>query len=196
MRRLFSALLVPTVVAALAPAAPVPKHLMREQGPAYYYPTTVGAKWVYEDTAGGDYVVVVTKVEDRKGTKVVTAERETGEQRVPEEVMEVSATGFVRTHCWDGALDPPLPILNVPFKVGDSWAFRFDGGGGTKTIGAIETIKVPAGTFEAVRVDTDFTRANQRRLTHWWYAPGVGLVKMTEDDRIVWLLKSFTPGKE
>jgi hypothetical protein len=191
---LLAVLLAVVLLPLLAPAAPVPKHLMKDR-PEYYFPTTVGAKWVYDDT-GGDYVVIVSQVEDRKGTRVVTVERETGERRVPEEVMEVSATGFVRTHGPDGALDAPLVILKVPFKVGDSWTIRFDGIEGTKTIGAVETIKVPAGTFEAVRVDTDYARANQRRLNRCWYAPGVGLLKMTEDGNDLWILKSFTPGKE
>jgi hypothetical protein len=194
MRRLLPILLAAILFAPGAPGAPVPKHLAGDR-PVYYFPTTVGAKWVYDDT-NGDYVVVVTRVEERKGTRVVTVERETGDGRVPEEVMEVSATGFVRTHYPGGVLDPPLEILKVPFKVGDSWPFRLDGCEGTKTISAVETIKVPAGTFEAVRVDTEYTRANQRRLVRSWYAPGIGLLRMTEDGTDLWVLKAFVPGKE
>lgn len=194
LRPLLLVLPTPLLFALGAPAAPVPKHLMKN-GPTYYFPTTVGSKWVYENS-GEDWVYVVTKVEERKGTKVVTVEREVGEQRAPEEIMEVSATGFFRTHQSGEALGAPLEILKVPFKVGDSWTFRFEGTDGTKTIGAIETIKVPAGTFEAVRVDTDHTRGNQRHQSRWWYAPGTGLLKMNDGGNDQWVLKSFAPGTE
>lgn len=195
MRRLLPLLLFALpVFAPAAPAAPVPKHLKKDQS-TYYYPTTPGAKWVYVST-NREWVYIVTKVEDRKGTKVVTVESETDDKREPEEVMAVSATGFFRTHDSDGPIDKPLEILRVPFKVGDSWTFHFGGAEGTKTIGAIETIKVPAGTFEVVRVDTELKRGNQVRLTRWWYAPGVGMVQMSEGDTVVWTLKAFTPGKE
>jgi hypothetical protein len=193
---LFAAVLLPH----LTPAAPVPKHLMKE--PVYYYPTTVGAKWAYED----DLVRVVSKVEERDGIKVVTVERGDGDQRTPYEVVEVSATGLVRTECSVGKLNPPYVLLKAPFKIGDSWTFDSPGSPsiaasqGTCVIASVEQIKVPAGTFEAVRVDVDYTIniGNEWRpeKIRSWYAPNVGLVKMTnEKGEIVWLLKSFSSGK-
>jgi hypothetical protein len=46
---------------------------------------------------------------------------------------------------------------------------------------AIETVTVPAGTFEAMRVDHEITYAQGATDTlNYWYAPGVGCVKMIE----------------
>ena len=190
MRRLLTGLLAAVLLPITGPAAPVPKHLMKNR-PAYYFPTTVGAKWEYESGT----VVVVSKVEEGKGAKVVTVTYD-GQKGAPFEVVEVSAAGLVRTVSGGGKLDPPLVMLKGPVKVGDSWAMSTAGLEGAKTIGAVETIKVPAGTFEAVRVDSDYTFVGRRRLNSAWYAPGVGLLKMTEDGNTIWLLKSFTPGKE
>ncbi len=192
MCRLLAVLLVPLAVAAGALAAPVPKHLMKNQGPVYYYPTTVGAKWVYD----GDHELVVSKVEDRKGAKVVTVEQETAKGRNVNEVMEVSEAGLARLSCGGAPFDAPLDMLRAPCRVGTTWKVNTAGIEGTDTIAAVETIKVPAGTFEAVRVDAQYTFVNQQRTYSAWYAPGVGLLKMTEGDKVIWLLKSFTPGKE
>ena len=195
MRRFLAVLLVPVVVVALAPAAPVPKHLMKNRGPAYYYPTTVGAKWVYDDN-GRDHVLVISKVEDRKAAKVVTVEHDDGKRRTVDEVMEVSEGGLARLACGGEPFGVPLVMLKGPFRAGTTWENKTAGIEGTDTIGAVETIKVPAGTFEAVRVDAEYTLANQPMSYTAWYAPNVGLLKMTEGDKVLWLLKSFTPGKE
>jgi len=187
---LLTVLLVPVVLvaiapAAIAPAAPVPKHLMKK--PVYYYPTTVGATWVYNDLT-----LVVDQVEDAKGAKVVTVVSVTGAGKARNEVMEVSEAGLRRLGLSGEPFDVPLVMLQAPFCVGTTWEIKTRGAQGTGTIGAIETIKVPAGTFEAVRVDI----AQRGRTIRAWFAPDVGLLKMTEDDREpIWLLKSFTPGK-
>jgi hypothetical protein len=196
VRRLLAVLLVLAFVAVVAPAAPVPKHLMKNQGPVYYYPTALGAKWVYNEP-DGDHVLVVSKVEDRKGTKVVTVEHENGKQRVVDQVMEVSEAGLTRLSCGGEPFDVPLVMLEAPFRIGTTWENKTSGAQGTSTIVGVETIKVPAGTFEAVRVDMEQNRAGRLQGTlQAWYAPGVGLLKMTENDKVIWLLKSFTSGKE
>lgn len=193
VRHVLAALVVSLSGVLIAPAAPVPKHLMK--APVCYFPTTPGAKWVY-DEAGSESVFVASAVEERKGTKVVTVERDDRSGRVAEEVMEVSATGTVRTHGRSGVLDAPLEILRVPFRVGDVWAFKSGGLEGTKTVVAVETIKVPAGTFEAVCVDTAYTFGGQKRQSTAWYAPNVGIVKVIQQDtNSTRVLKSFVPGK-
>src|SRR5437868_6878440 len=52
-----------------AQAAPVPKHLMPKDEP--YWPTEVGAKWVY-DQKGEERVVEITKSETRAGVTSLT----------------------------------------------------------------------------------------------------------------------------
>jgi hypothetical protein len=73
-------LFVSVVFAMIAPAAPVPNRA--EQTPVYYYPMTVGAKWVY-DKPGGDFVQVVSKVENCQGMTVVSVESVENNQRFP-----------------------------------------------------------------------------------------------------------------
>ena len=191
MRHLLAVLLVPVVFAALAPAAPVPKHLLKPPEPVYYYPTTVGAKWVYD----GDHVRVVAKVEDRKGAKVVSVEAEAEGKRAADETMEVSETGLTRLACGGAPFDVPLVMLIGPIRVGTTWEIKTAGAQGTGRIGAVETVKVPAGSFEAVRVDIEQPHADRVRTIRAWYAPDIGLLKMTDDDKEIWLLKSFTSGK-
>ena len=146
---------------------------------------------MYDD----DHVLVISKVEDRKGSKVVTVERETANGRTLDEVMEVSETGLARLSCGGEPFNAPLVMLKGPFCAGTTWKTKADEIEGTDTITAVETIKVPAGTFEAVRVDAVYTLGNQPMSYRAWYAPGVGLLKMTQDDKDIWLLKSFSPGK-
>ncbi|MBN9119797.1 MAG: hypothetical protein J0I06_11670 [Planctomycetes bacterium] len=200
MRRFSPALLAGVVFAVVAPAAPVPKGAGK--GPVYYFPTTPGATWEYEDGS----ILVVSRVEDRKGTKVVTVERAVrGGRRVSFEVVEVSAAGVFRTETIGEKLATPYPLLKAPFRAGDSWKYEVIGtekigaSKGTRTVAGVEEVKVPAGTFEAVRVDADYVFGNgpgAARKASAWYAPNVGLVKMTRDSEVLWLLKSFTPGKE
>lgn len=207
MVRIFAVALLPVAFAALAPAAPVPKHLMK--GPVYYYPTTPGAKWVYHG-GGQDFTLVVSKVEDRKGAKVVSVDLVDGNQRRPYEVVDVSPAGLVRTVVFFGKPDPPDVLLKAPFNTGDSWPFDHAGGSadlpritGTRDIAGVEKVAVLAGTFEAVRVDMCFpavpggkAKAARSKVSAW-YAPNVGQVKWTgADGKTVWELKSFTPGKE
>jgi hypothetical protein len=177
------------------------------KGPVYYYPTTVGAKWVFHG-GGQDFTLVVSKVEDVKGAKVVSVELVDGERRRPYESVEVSESGLVRTVTFHGKPDPPDVVLKAPFNTGTSWPFDHPGGSedrprikGTYEIAGVEKIKVLAGTFEAVRVDTNFPAVPggkiERSKVSAWYAPNVGLVKLTgTDGKDIWQLKSFTPGKE
>jgi hypothetical protein len=205
VRHLLAVVLAPVLFAVLASAAPVPKDAKKE--PVCYYPTTVGSKWVYT-AAGSDLVLVVSKVEERKGAKVVTVERVDGEKRRLDVVMEVSATGLAITEDGWVKRDPPSAVLKVPFKARDSWDFEHPGldgvaaQKGTYVVGGVEKVKVPAGTFEAVRLDVDFTTViggrPRKSKVNEWYAPHVGLVKKTDenDETATRLLKSFTPGKE
>lgn len=174
-------------------AAPVPKHLMKRQEPLYA-PTTVGAKRVYE-TGGAERVLIVAKIEHRNGTTVVIVEREDNGKRSEDDVVEVSGAGLIRTR-WAGTdYDPPLVLVKGPVRVGESWAVKTIGVEGTKKVAAVETIKVPAGTFEAVRVESDYGPATAPSKSTAWYAPNVGLIKVVDGGTVTWLLKAVELGK-
>lgn len=192
MTRCAVVLLVACAVPSVG-AAPVPKHLAK--GAPLYAPTTVGTKRVYEHR-GAEQVLIVTKVENRNGKTVVSVEREDNGKRVADDVVEVSEAGLIRTH-WAGIdYDPPLVLVQGPVRVGESWAVKTTGIKGTKKAAAVETIKVPAGTFEAVRIESEYGPATAPSKSTAWYAPNVGLIKVIEGDgTVAWLLKAFEPAK-
>ena len=193
MRHVLAVLLVPVVVAVgarapVAPAAPVPKHLMKDAPPAYYFPTTPGAAWEYES---GQKFAVGT-VQDVDGAKVVTVVTDRG---VVNEEVRVSAGELARLGVGVTRFDHPLVFLTGPVKVGTTWEVKTSGAEGTARIAAVELLKVPAGTFEAVRVDLVQPRGGRERVITAWFARDVGLVRMTDDGKDIWVMKSFTPAK-
>jgi hypothetical protein len=187
-------------------AAPVPKGEKKE----LYFPTTVGAKWVTTMTMGdrtSETTETVTKVEAKGGVYTVTVEVEAKGGAISNN-FRVSDKEVARLRRGGGE-DDLVPLLRLAGKVGDKWELAVPAGKTpgarakklTYTLGKEEEVKVPAGTFKAIRVDFEAEqqgRVNQKDAT--WYAPGVGLVKAIQDiggkaERTV-VLKSFTPGKE
>ena len=97
-------------------------------------------------------------------------------------------------------------VLRFPIKPGDVWplVIPIQKGlvcdGGAVTVGDSEDVKVPAGTYRATKVVSKVTEVDgkpipQPRTYTYWYAKGVGLVK------VEWNgggreLKSFTHGKK
>jgi hypothetical protein len=142
VRWFLSVLLAAAFFALFAPAAPVPKHLMRA-GPVYYYPTTPGTKWVYDQRT-----TYVDRVEDVRGAKVVTVVTvDAAGAKAVDEVMEVSEAGIARLSCGGPRFDAPLVLLQAPFHAGTTWEIKTSGAEGTGTIVGTETIEVPAGKF-------------------------------------------------
>jgi len=210
MFRLLS-LLPALALSAATTAAPIPEGAAR---PVFYHPTRVDDRWVYTltyhklDTANQNRLVQVQ--EDR--TWVVTAARVTGREAVvrtaivadgretPMQTLRVSAEGVFILKGPDGKeVSPPNPLLKTPVRVGDAWERE-----GNSVVGAIRTrrevrgvewVEVPAGKYQAVRVDTRLRAGGEDyRLTDW-YAEGVGLVQSASDGLVSTVLKSFTPGR-
>ncbi len=184
------ALVLPT-----AGAAPVPKHLMKDEP---YWPTAVGTKWVYEQ-GGKEMPEEITHSEPLKGGVRLTL-RAQGMDRT----TDVGADGVIQRTLHKWTLD--IQTVRLPLKVGDTWAFRIpiqDGlhaEAGTMTVGEDEDVKVPAGKFRATKVVQTVTEAggkpvNQPYTYTSWYAKGVGLVKMewTQWGGGSRELKSFAP---
>ena len=142
-----------TLLAALAPAAPVPTGADK---PVYYYATKVGAKWVY-DEHGKEVTLIVTEVEEKGGVFFVdTGELGEGGTVVPFERMAVSARGLSRVVNKGKTCDHCL--LRFPWRPGETWnAWESDGKRWvTVTAGRPEKVKTAAGTFEAIRTDWDW----------------------------------------
>lgn len=191
--------LVLTVLGLLpcvAVAAPVPK------ARPLYFPVTVGTRWVYEETpkAGKtkQRVEVITSVEGKDGAKVVSVRSVLDGAGATRHKVAISNKGLFMLENDGDRADPPLCVLKLPAPAGTKWTVNSALSSvtieGTATVAEPERIKVPAGTYTAVRVEMAYTVLNEKYHSTVWLAPGIGIVKMVSADETV-VLKSFTPGK-
>jgi hypothetical protein len=162
------------------------------KGPAWYYPTTVGARWTNQNP-GGESTFVVTRAEEKDGAVLVDLAIVQGGREVPTQQMRVSAEGVFRLSVGGTPFPTPECLLKLPHKDGQEW--EFDLGphfGGVAKLTAVrrEPVETPAGRFDCIRVE----RVGGSAATYW-FAEGVGLVKAASG---TWehVLKSFTPGKK
>jgi hypothetical protein len=201
MRTAYVALVL-ALCGLLAAAAPVPK----DQGESPYYPTKVGMKLVYDYQEVGELIFVVTEVKDIKGGKRVTVERRNLKEPIIA-IFEATGRGLVEVEHGEQKLAPPVVILPTPVRSGDKWSYKLPeapcrpGVECTHTVVGVEKLKVPGGTFEAVRVDTEYKGFLRDAVWDYkysrWYAPHVGLVQeKLADGKLVAVLKSITLPKE
>jgi hypothetical protein len=190
----------PAGVAAPAalPVAPPPRPAAPR--PVLFFPTAVGARWVYEERAFGErvgrYTEVVTAVRDRGPVKVVAVDRVAEDGAIdPVGEFEVSDGRVTRVGAGHGS---PLVEYRGP------WPDRAgaDGFGPTvvSSLRLPQPVKVPAGTFTAVPVVAGPDGGTSgdlvlRYAERAWYAPGVGLVRR-EAGPYETVLVSFTPAPE
>ena len=188
-----------SLLCSLSPtlAAPVPTHLMK---PAVgYYPTIAGTKLVY-DRGGHEEVRIVMKVEPKDGGHVVTTETiEAGGMQSPFHKVLVNAKGVFILERYGDAYDPPHELLRLPYQANNKWEMA--GTWGTSKHQEVrkttkeEIIKVPAGEFKCIRVESQYTQGGGTSTSTHWYAVGVGVVKVDYGGGSELILKSFTPGK-
>ncbi|MBF2000004.1 MAG: hypothetical protein IGS38_04740 [Synechococcales cyanobacterium M58_A2018_015] len=90
---------------------------------------------------------------------------------------------FVNEEYEGYSFEPPRIVLKNPLQLGNSWAWQGKGVFGLPTIEvsqvvANETVIVPAGKFQAIKVETQTVLESlSSPKTISWYASGVGLVK-------------------
>ncbi|HEX3086945.1 MAG TPA: hypothetical protein VHP99_20565, partial [Pyrinomonadaceae bacterium] len=77
-------------------------------------------------------------------------------------------------------------FLKNPLTSGDSWTWKGKGMMGldideSNEVTGPETVTVPAGRFEAMKVTTKVVQGGAPVTKTYWYAPGVGLVKSMTD---------------
>lgn len=172
-----------------------------------YFPERVGDKLVYVYTnepnklknmkeADVEEVDVVTSVKEKNGIKTVTIGRLGHDGKIyPHRKQEVSEAGIQQREDFvGGLLAAPRIYLKLPHKEGQTW--DIDGFKETLTAYGPEEVKVPAGTYQAIRVEHRKQGDPKSEVIRtYWYAQQVGIVKVKDGDTLV-LLKSFTPSKE
>jgi hypothetical protein len=189
------ALAVPLAAVAAGPVAPPPREV------THYFPTSVGARWVCQEGDDTPETFIVTGVENKDGVWVVAVARMKADGTVaPEEKLEVSGKGVFRVEYLGIAVASPVCLLRLPARPGDTWECKLVSRTRvSRTVRGVEKVEVPAGTFEAVVVDSEVTYGDgsTARATSW-YAPGVGRVKQSYGGPVARteVMKSFTPGKD
>jgi hypothetical protein len=178
-------------------------------GESPYCPLGVGTTWHYKV---GDGKVVIRVVRHEKVGDVPCAflEARRDGKVVGSEHLAVTADGVYR-HTISQApgdksatltLKPPLLVLKLPPRKGDAW--KVDSKGDGKTFrGAFKAdeqeVKVPAGTYKAVRVASQDLEVNGLKpVVTTWFAEGVGMVKQVVqegDSKIEIDLEKFEAGK-
>src|SRR5262245_1933485 len=184
--------------AALAPAAPVP----RDAGPRYFYPTLVWDRMVYTRNDNYEYTTTVAKVEKVDGTFHVSVNAILGDEEQLDEKMEVSSKGLrMIRNTYRRTLPHPIWPLKVTPDADGTWTgkwavFSRDGDVFEEqeyTAAGWETVEVPAGKFQAIRVNRVGTLQGSKSQSTSWYALDVGCVKWTYGTSSA-VLKSFKRG--
>jgi hypothetical protein len=197
MIRPLAVLVALVLLSAAVRTAPVPAEVEK----VYFFPTRVGDKRVYQE-GKEERSETVTEVSKKEAAFLITIEVSTARKAKYSQTMSVSEDGVYRLTLRKEKYDPPHCFLKLPCKPDDTWDVwpKTDGQRLVCKVGKTEKVTVPAGTFDAIRIE--FTRTIGKdiepdRFTEW-HAPSVGLVKMHEEGATnPWLvLKSFTRGKE
>lgn len=196
MRIAIALLLCAAAVPTLLRSAPIPGDKAKE----LYYPTRVGARWVYQTQRGDKVEEVVAVKSGKNGTYLVTVGFSKQGEVVPDYVISVSEQGFCIVSYTLAELTEPFWMLKLPHNKEDSWKPVLAAEGWSKVVGSAkasgpETVEVPASKFQAIRVEMDVPHPGGRLAkTTFWYAPGVGKIKERRGS-VVDVLKSFEPGK-
>jgi hypothetical protein len=187
VRHAFAISIAVFLLGAVAPTAPVPAE--RKQPTLFYYPTEGSVVWTY-DTPDGEEKLAIDGFKDAEDVRVGTLEiftRNPGGRMVHDEIV-VSRRGLVSAQF---AAEEPRVLLPVPFRVGETWEYANDRIKSCSKVLRTERLKVPAGTYETVCVETSSAEPGKHpTCVSVWYAPGVGMVKKT-DDKGTWVLKEF-----
>jgi hypothetical protein len=194
---LFLLLGVPVALyAAVIVPRNIPARTDEPTTPAAYFPTTVGTKWVYQVTQYRHGKVLLhgetsEMITEAGAERFVTARQVSVDRRFDRSEWVISETG-VRTRTlpqldregrdrWERKAPGPLfLILPSDITPGQSWITdtpneRCE----VHTVTGWETIRVPVGTYHALRLNYEQTsRATGNITGTMWYAPGVGRVKM------------------
>lgn len=176
-----------------------------------YYPMTPGMQWTYaleqfqDDQDNTRFKSMTLTTEAEASPTAIILRRSYPDSAVqPRPSLARRLTDRVLLSHYEGALlSTPMDVetLNAPFhqvaapttgfitalqaplSIGQSWPGRaFQGGTETIAVEATETLQLPAGNFDTLRIEHHLNYDNgQKDVLRYWYAPGVGLVKMYEE---------------
>ncbi len=170
-----------------------------------YYPLKVGTKWNYELKVGDRKVLItnqVAKIETIDDQKMARVETVMNNNIAASEHLISTPAGVFRTRFNGSDVSPPICLLKLPVKVGDEWKDTNKIGNDqlktTCKVEAAETIEVPAGKFDTLRVNVSAQVGDQTVETIYWFAANTGVVKQSfnaGDMKLYIELESITKGE-
>ncbi|HEY9842319.1 MAG: hypothetical protein ACAI44_16080 [Candidatus Sericytochromatia bacterium] len=139
--------------------------------------------------AGAERAVLRRVYPDSTVTPTPSLARRFGDRVELSRYQAPADTGFLALQPPSGAVLPAargagfIIAMQLPFEPGHSWGGReFQGGSETISVRGEETVSVPAGTFKALLIEHHLSYDNGKEdYLRYWYAPGVGMVKMYEE---------------
>lgn len=172
-------------LATVAPGAPP-----ASAGPVpSLFPLVTGAVWVRKDDDGTEATTRVVGPKTVGSTRCVVTERkavERGRERVDRSCFSLTAVEVVVIEITTlrgelAVLNPPRPVMKMPPRAGQAWSWSpadslLELKITSKWVGE-ETVKTPAGTYKAWKLQAVTTGENSEITTFAWYAPGVGAVR-------------------
>jgi hypothetical protein len=176
-----------------------------------YFPTEVGVKWETHLTGQLDdkditYLFSVEAVQEKDGETTVTVKQRDTQTFLYSTRYKLTKDGVYNMGSSRGnqsrSYEPPLPELKYPVKKNATWEwkgkYRNEERSETRTITAIEEVKVPAGVYKAAKVEIVGLRASsgdERWKSTEWFAEGVGRVKLVANNLTEEMTK-FTAAKK
>jgi hypothetical protein len=162
--------------------------------PAYYPPERTTLVYKVSD---GELTEVVTKVKETDGGIMVYYDRQTLGAEKSQQVFLSNSDGLFLVEEDGEKYEPRWCALKFGAKPGDSWTVetsRSDIGkvSAKLTLGKTEQVNVAGGMFDTVRVDMAFTASGVEAKLSYWYAEGIGVVKIQDGEKIARELKSVT----
>ena len=168
-----SALLSSLLSCAGAPAPTATARAAPPEEALEYYPLQTGWKWAYDVERGGERILAVTAVQERRpNAALLQAGGETLRYDIgPAGIARAGLPGL--DEATKRATSTDFLIKN-PVRPGSSWPID----GGTATItGVGRSVTVAAGTFDNCLI-VEEARSGPPRLVRTTYAPGVGPVAL------------------
>lgn len=160
-----------------------------------YFPLRVGDSWKYRSTTAdgkqSEFSIKVLSEEKEAGNPLYLVETVSAFQPIHDWYSKPS--GWVLMHRQEyvktgnkAEYQPTRQFLKNPLTSGDSWQWKGKGMMGleideSNAVSGPETVSVPAGKFEAMKVTTNVVQGGAPVIKTYWYAPGVGLVKSMTD---------------
>lgn len=178
------------LIAVLVLAVAMPLLPTAVAGPApSLFPLVVGAEWVRKAEDGTEARSRVVGPKTVGTTRCVVVERkaaERGSERTTTTCYLATAAEVLVIESTTprgglAVLNPPRPLIKFPPRAGQTWSWSpadsaFELKITDRWVGE-ETVRVPAGTFRAWKLQTVTTGEESQITAFTWYAPGVGMVR-------------------